>query len=286
MLYNNLIELKEILEELNIRPKKSRGQNFLLNPSSISKICDFANITSTDNVLEIGPGIGAISQYLLEKSQNYFAVEIEQNFVNFLLSRLKDLKNGHIFNFDIREFVLSEHIAESYMPLTLVSNVPYSLSTEVIFWIIKNSKYIKSASLLLQREFVERLCAKPGNKEYGSITVATSLFAKTKLGPVINGESFYPKAEVESRLVQLELSAEPKFEVRSLAHFEKVVRGAFSTRRKTLLNALANAKISVDKKEILQCLELAEIDFSRRAETLTLEEFVRLANVISENLLR
>ncbi len=304
------MNVKKILTELEVIPKKSRGQNFLIDENIARKIVTFANVQDDDCVLEIGPGVGAISEFLISQARDYYCVEIENKFINFLKDNFPQIPSEHFINQDIRLvdiksiLRLNANIAKqsiapavslnNFQKILIVSNLPYSISSEVFFWIIKNRCYIKSVSLLLQREFAERLAAKPNSKAYSSISVQRELYADALLGDVVSGNCFMPKAAVESRLLRLNILENPRFNV-DVEKFEFVLRGAFSTRRKTILNALSSAlqnnveqTVTGMQKEVGSCrpdykgkvldiLNAAKISPTARAEQLALADFCRLA---------
>ena len=239
------MKVREILKSLNLEPRKSKGQNFLLNNSTAKSILDFSGLASsslvrTDTaVLEIGPGIGALSSEILNYTKNFALIELESKFCNYLISTYQDLNPELVFNSNFNKIELSE-ISEKLNSdkIFVISNVPYSVSSEFFLWLIKNRKYVSTASLLFQREFSERLASKPNSKQYGSLSILCEAFAKTKLGNIISGKSFYPSAEVESRLIKLDFREELDFEIYDFKTFEKVIRAAFSHRRKTIYLSL------------------------------------------------
>lgn len=280
--------IKKILNELGIIPRKSRGQNFLIDENIAKKIVNFASIQKDDLVLEIGAGVGAISGGLIEKARDYFGVEIEEKFVDFLRTIYPDLPPKHFINKDIRQLDLAEIFTNT--KFIIVSNLPYSISSEVVFWILKNRQYIKAVTLLLQREFAQRLAAQPNTKDYGSITVQCNLYTNSKLGDIVSGNCFVPKADVESRLIKLEILDTPRFKIDNEELFERVLRGAFSTRRKTIANALKASLCNSNSalgfrlvpEDLLHILEVLHIDSSCRAETLTVEDFCKISNKLGE----
>jgi 16S rRNA (adenine1518-N6/adenine1519-N6)-dimethyltransferase len=281
-MFHSMTELRRILDELEVRPRKRHGQNFLIDRGSIQNICRFAQVDSTQDVLEIGPGLGAITEHLLTHARCYRAVELEMKFADFLLRSLPALNPGDILVQDVRELELSLHPQLSGRQWSLVSNVPYSLSSEILLWILRNRRNILQASLLLQREFAERVAARPGGKDYGSLTVLCRLYADAELGPVISGGCFFPSAEVESRLLKLRMLTTPRVALPDEAFFERIVRASFSARRKTVANSLGGSGLFADRDVIQRILERAGIDSRRRAETLDLDEFAALSRAAAD----
>lgn len=274
----SLGELRALLERLDVRPSKRRGQNFLIDRGSLQKVVQFAAVSPEDDVLEIGPGLGALSDELARAARSYTAVEIEERFAIYLREILPD--TATVLCCDVREVNFDTDLPTS-RGLHLVSNVPYSLSSEVTLWAIRNRTRFPKASLLFQREFAERLGASPGGKEYGSLSVLLRLYADAELGPRVSGSCFFPTAEVESRLIRFRFLPEPREDVGDEALFEEIVRAAFATRRKTLLNALSASRFFETKEETGDALREVGIDPGRRAESLELAEYARLSRHVT-----
>ncbi len=269
-------DIQEELRALGVTPSKARGQNFLFDPKGVETVLRFAAVAAGSNICEIGPGLGAISLPLAESANSYLAIEIEEKFADRLRRELAAFPQAEVLCADVREVKLPER------RWTVVSNVPYSISSQVILWLLEQSQFLESATLLLQREFSERVGAPPGGKDYGSLSVQSQLVADVKLGPRLGGQLFYPPAEVESRLVRLDFLGQPRFDVKNHERFRAVVRAGFGKRRKTLLNALGAADLfetHVDGESMLRSLG---IDPKRRAETLSVHEFVIIANALED----
>ncbi len=273
-------EIRRSLSALGVTPRKSRGQNYLADRGTIDRIVRFAHVEPDETVLEIGPGLGALTDALHSQAGFYAAVEIEASCRDHLLTVCPALSSAQIVIADVRTVALPDSRL-GQPPYVVVSNVPYSLSTDITLWILRHRTVVRRASLLLQREFAERLAAPPGTKVYGSLTVLRTLFADARLGPVIPGTVFVPPAEVESRLIELTPLPQLRCEVPGEELFERVVRAAFSTRRKTLLNALAGAGLGLEKPAVRSVLAESGIVESRRAETLSLEEFAALSRAVA-----
>ena len=272
---------KRVLNRLGFRPSKRRGQNFLHSPAIVHTIVDFAQIAPEESVLEIGPGLGALTSEIIGRCRRFLAVEIEPQLCEYLLGEVPGLDERQLIQADVRALSLDDYRREAEEKFVVVSNVPYSVSSEVVQWIIANRRAISRASLLLQREFAERLAASPGGKDYGSLTVFCRFYSEVSVGPCVGGDAFYPAAEVESRLVRLQLLDKPRVEVADEEALFGLVRASFATRRKTLLNCLGASRYFPSKQAAAELLESVGIDSQRRAETLSLEEFARLANAWS-----
>jgi len=287
------VKVREILKSLNIEPKKSKGQNFLLNDSTVKSIIDFSGLASivkmsaSTPVLEIGPGIGALSSEILSYTKNFALIELESKFCNYLISTHQDLNPELVLNSNFNKIDLAEVCKKlNTYKVFVISNVPYSVSSEFFLWLIKNREYISRASLLFQREFSQRLAAKPDSKQYGSLSILCKTFCKAKLGNIISGQSFYPSAEVESRLIKLDFRKELEFDIHDFNTFEKVIRAAFSHRRKTIYNSikfsgLFRNDVKGDESEnIKEYLELANFDLKKRAENFSAKDYSRLTGVV------
>lgn len=262
---------KDDLRDLDVAPSKARGQNFAIDPSVILGCLEFAGPRPGENLVEIGPGLGALTAELM-KSGPLAVVEIEPKFCERLRQLYPELK---IHNADIRATDLSQFGSK----LAIFGNVPYSFSTDIVFHLLKHHTVVDRAVLLLQKEFAERLAAKSGTKAYGSLSVAVQLWADLRLGPIIPGTAFHPPAKVESQFIELKFLAEPKVKTSDYAWLEKVVRASFVKKRKMLHNSLRAAGIWTGE-EIDAALAAANIDSKRRAETLSLAEFAALAEAL------
>ena len=275
------MNVREQLNVLGVRPSKRRGQNFLIDRNFLEQILRFASLDSSDAVLEIGPGLGVLSARLAEKAGRLALVELEPAFCSFLKEEIPNLKKELIIQADIREQD-GQEIAKllGSSKFTVVSNLPYSISTEVVLWLLKNRMHIKSAILLLQQEYARRIAAQPGGRSYGSITVLRSLYAHAELGAEVPGTAFYPAAGVKSQLLRLDFADKLRASISNESLFRAVVRAAFGQRRKTLANAVNSGGFFRSKTEVEDVLKSCEIDPRSRAETLSLEQFALISNKI------
>ncbi len=262
------MKVKDQLKQLNVRPSKGRGQNFIIDPNLIQKIVKFGDPKSGDSIIEIGPGLGALTEALVPFG-NLTLIELQEELAQKLTLKYPELK---VICQDVRSVDFSTLGSD----LIVFGNLPYSLSTEIVFHLVQNRASIRRAVLMLQREFVERMCAAPGGKEYGALSVNLQIWVDLKRGDVISGNSFHPRANVESRLVELKFLKSPKYPVEDPKWFRRVVQGAFSQRRKKLVNSLKSTGVFSGADLEAKLREL-EIDPGRRAETLSIEEFARMA---------
>jgi 16S rRNA (adenine1518-N6/adenine1519-N6)-dimethyltransferase len=262
---------KDELSSLSVTPSKERGQNFIINPFVVEKIVQFGAPQPHEKLVEIGPGLGALTAALVNAAP-LTIVEIEPRFCAELAARFPSLT---IVQSDVRRVDFSTLGSD----LTVFGNLPYSFSTDIIFHLLKNRKSIRRAVIMLQREFAERVAADPGSKTYGSLSVAVQLYADAFLGPIIAGDSFHPPTKVESRLLQLTMRASPLVDVQDLEFFEKVVRAAFMRRRKKIANSLSGSGIFTEE-DVEAALKETQLDSSRRAESFSMHEFALLAEAL------
>jgi 16S rRNA (adenine1518-N6/adenine1519-N6)-dimethyltransferase len=240
----------------------------------IDSIIGFAgSVEAGASIVEIGPGLGALTERLLGLSADVAVIEIEPAFAADLQARFPQLK---VYEGDARSFDL----ASLGKRLVVFGNLPYVFSTDIIFHLLEHRSVCAEAILLLQREFVERLAAPPGGRDYGSISVAVQQWSDVVIGPIVPGNSFHPPTKVESAVVRLRFRSTPRAEVRDAKWFERVVCAAFHQRRKTLLNSLGSLG-NRDRVAISSALAASGIDPMRRAETLSIEEFAKLAEALA-----
>lgn len=265
------MRVKQSLHRLEISAKKSLGQNFLIDPTVLDLIEQFCPINLTDQIVEIGAGLGALTERLVQ-CQSLAVIEIESKFCLELQRRYPGI---NVINADVRAVDFSKLGRD----LVVFGNLPYSFSTEILFHLLGQANCIRRAVLMLQREFVERMAAQPGGKSYGALSVACQLRSNVRLGPLVAGSCFHPPTKVESRLVELVFLPSLRYLVTDLPWLERVVKASFSRRRKKLINSLTGSGL-FPKELVKQVLAQLEIAAGRRAETLTIQEFVQLAELL------
>ena len=265
--------IKGALRRLDVRPSKRRGQNFVIEDSVIRTILEFGQPMQGERLVEIGPGLGALTRGL-SAFPGLVVIEIEQRFCAELKLAYPDIT---VIEADVRSVDLSA-IGND---LVIFGNLPYSLSTEIISLLLNQATTLRRAVLMLQREFVERLAAQPGGRDYGAISLGCRLWADIMAGPIIPGDAFHPPAAVESRLIELRFLKSPRMEVADTAAFRRVVKAAFMKRRKKVINSMKSSGY-YPIEPLTRALAEAEIDPGRRAETLSFEEFVRLYRALEQ----
>jgi 16S rRNA (adenine1518-N6/adenine1519-N6)-dimethyltransferase len=265
-----------------VPPKKSLGQNFLVDENIISRIIQSAEITKDDTVIEIGPGMGAMTKDLAVAAGRVIAIELDERLFRKLKAELKDADN--------LDLILGDALTFPYEslpgPVKVVANLPYYISTPIITRLMEAREKISAMVLMLQKEVAQRITAKPGGKEYGYLSVMVQLWSEAVNLFDVPKEAFTPVPKVDSAVVRLKVRGTPASErVSDLVFFEKVVSAAFSQRRKTLKNSLKNSRV-IEPSRFEAAMELARksgIDPMRRAETLSLSEFAALAEILFEN---
>jgi 16S rRNA (adenine1518-N6/adenine1519-N6)-dimethyltransferase len=267
-----MTKVKNTLSQLGVKPSKTRGQNFLIDENLTNKIFLEGNISSSDNIIEIGPGLGALTKYIY-KTVPHTAVEIEENFCEQLKKQFPELR---IINEDVRKVDFSALGVDQI----IFGNLPYSFSTDIIFHLVEYKSNIKRMVFLLQKEFAERMAASPGGKDYGVLSVNLQIFFDVKLGIEIPGNCFHPPTKVTSRVVILEPKKIPVVPENEIEWFKKCVKASFLQRRKKIPNSIKSANIihKSDAHELIKkACEQINIDPNRRAETLSLVEFLSLS---------
>ncbi|WP_416351110.1 16S rRNA (adenine(1518)-N(6)/adenine(1519)-N(6))-dimethyltransferase RsmA [Peptoniphilus porci] len=268
-------KLSEILSKYGFRFTKSLGQNFLIDGNIVRKIVDVAEISEEDNVVEIGPGVGTLTEELALRAKKVVAVEIDEK-LRELHKETLNIENvkviyGDFLDLDLKKLTKEEFGDEDFK---VVANLPYYVTTPIIEKLILAKVNLISITVMVQREVAKRLSAEPGSKDYGSLSVFINYYTDCKYKFQVPSSVFMPKPNVDSAVVNLKMINREEIDTEFLF---KVVRASFNTRRKTILNSLSNSKLNYTKEEIKRALELSGIDERRRAETLKLEEFIILS---------
>jgi 16S rRNA (adenine1518-N6/adenine1519-N6)-dimethyltransferase len=273
---------RNILKKHGIRPLKRLGQSFLVDNNITKKIVMISDIKSGDIVVEIGSGLGIMTAMIAQEAKRVIALEVDKYMVDILREELKNHPNVEIVQTDVLKYDFSSPFTESpQKTLKIIGNIPYNISSQILFRLIQFRDYISSMVLMFQKEVAERIIAPPGTKEYGIISVIVSMYTKPSLEVSVPGSCFYPKPNVDSSVLKLTVREAPLFNIKNPDFFSKVVKTAFSKRRKTLLNNLKYSDLlKASKKDITDILELLHIDSNRRGETLTVEEFGKLSNAL------
>lgn len=269
---------RELVEKYQFRFTKSLGQNFLVDQNIVRDIVKGAGVTKEDFVIEIGPGVGTLTRELLKEAASVTAIELDDKLLPILKEELKDYENFHLIHGDATKVQL-----DAVYPgkeIKLVANLPYYVTTPIITKILNDKVAFSSLTIMIQKEVAERMDAVPGTKDYGSLSVLVQYYCDTKIVRNVPPESFMPRPKVDSTVIRLTKLEKPRAYVKDEELFFKIVRMVFTMRRKTLSNNLKS--MGYTREFIEEVLEAAGIDLKARGETLSVEKFAVLSNVIKE----
>lgn len=273
-----------VLQKYNFSFQKKFGQNFLIDTHVLDKIIASAEITKNDMVLEIGPGIGTMTQYLACAAGKVVAVEIDKTLIPILEDTLSEYDNVQIINQDVLKVNLAKLAEEENggKPIKVVANLPYYITTPIIMGLFENHVPLKSITVMVQKEVADRMQVGPGTKDYGAVSLAVQYYAKPYIVANVPPNCFMPRPKVGSAVIRLERYEEPPVQVADEKLMFRIIRASFNQRRKTLVNGLKNSpEIQFTKEEIEAAIETLGKGASVRGEALTLEEFARLSNILS-----
>ena len=271
----------EVLQKYNFAFQKRFGQNFLIDTHVLDKIIDSAQITKDDFVLEIGPGIGTMTQYLAEAAREVAAVEIDKTLLPILDDTLKDWDNVTVINNDILKVDIRQLALEKKQgrPIKVVANLPYYITTPIIMGLFESNVPIDNITVMVQKEVADRMQVGPGSKDYGALSLAVQYYASPYIVANVPPNCFIPRPNVGSAVIRLTRYQEPPVQVKDPKLMFKLIRASFNQRRKTLQNGLNNSpEISFSKEEITKAIESLGVSPSVRGEALSLEQFAQLAN--------
>ena len=274
---------KEILAKHGFTFKKSLGQNFLTEPNILRKIVATAAIDDQTNVIEVGPGIGALTEQLAKHARQVLAFEIDDRLIPVLQDTLAPYPNIQVIHQDVLQADLSTTIREAFtdeLPIKVVANLPYYITTPIMMHFLESQAPIQEMVVMMQKEVADRISAVPGTKAYGSLSIAVQYYMEAELAFIVPKTVFVPQPNVDSAILKLTRRATPAVEVTDEKEFFKLTKAAFQLRRKTLWNNLQNSygKDEKTKEWLKASLAASEIDPTRRGETLSLAEFARLSN--------
>lgn len=275
----------EVLQKYDFKFQKKFGQNFLIDTHVLDKIIRAANITKDDMVLEIGPGIGTMTQYLAEAAGKVIAVEIDKNLIPILEDTLSDYDNVRVINDDVLKVDLRKLADEENggRPVKVVANLPYYITTPIIMGLFENGVPVESITVMVQKEVADRMQTGPGNKDYGALSLAVQYYADPYIVANVPPNCFMPRPKVGSAVIRLTRHEKPPVDVKDEKLMFEIIRASFNQRRKTLANGLNNSdKLNFSKEKITEVIEQLGKGASVRGEALTLEEFARLTNLFVE----
>lgn len=273
----------EILQKYNFNFQKKFGQNFLIDTTVLDRIISSAEITKEDCVLEIGPGIGTMTQYLAERAREVVAVEIDKALIPILEDTLSAYDNVTVINDDILKVDINK-IAEERnggKPIKVVANLPYYITTPIIMGLFESNVPLKSITIMVQKEVADRMQVGPGTKDYGALSLAVQYYAKPEIVANVPPNCFIPRPNVGSAVIRLTRYDKPPVEVADEQKMFALIRASFNQRRKTLVNGLGNATgLHVTKEQVSEALEKMGLPATVRGETFTLEQFATLSNLL------
>lgn len=277
---------KEILAKYKFSTKKSLGQNFLIDVNVLTNIIDAAGIDETMNVIEIGPGIGSLTEQIARRAKKVVAYEIDERLKPVLIDTLSSYDNIHIIYEDVLEADIKTMIKEEFDdgPVHVIANLPYYVTTPILLKLLHDDLPIETMTVMMQKEVAERMSAKPNTKAYGSLTIAVQYYSKARIVLDVPGTVFIPPPRITSSVLHLDLTQEKPVDIENESLFFELVRASFVHRRKTILNNLnTHFKNVYDKDFIKTTLLEAEIDPGRRGESLDLVEFARLSDCFNQH---
>lgn len=275
----------EILQKYDFHFQKKFGQNFLIDPHVLEKIVEAAGIGPDDFVLEIGPGIGTMTQYLCEHAGKVMAVEIDRKLMEILEETLSAYDNVTVVNEDILKLDIAKIAEEENngKPIKVVANLPYYITTPIIMELFESKVPLDSVTVMVQKEVAERMQAEPGTKEYGALSLAVQYYAEAEIVANVPPNCFMPRPNVGSAVIRLTCHKTSPVEVLDEKFLFRVIRASFNQRRKTLQNGLGNdASLPINKTQAAEALEEMGLSATIRGETLSLEDFARLSNLLWE----
>lgn len=284
----NLVEeTRNIMKKYGIRANKDLGQNFLINNEVVENIVNSSEISQDDMVIEIGPGLGTLTKYLLEKAGKALCIELDRKMIEILEDRFEKYSNFEIINDDVLKVDLNKIIKENkenekIKNVKIVANLPYYITTPIIMKLLEEKLDIESITVMIQKEVADRLIEVPSGKNTGAITYTIYYYCDSEKIMEVPNSSFIPEPEVTSEVIKMKIRKEPVVKVENPKVMFMIIKSAFMQRRKTLLNALTNAQVFISKQEGIKILNKLGLNENVRAENLTIENYADLAKEISK----
>lgn len=286
---NTLIKTKNILNKYELKANKRFGQNFLIDDSILKNIVDISEICEDDLIIEIGPGLGNLTEYILNRCAHCLLVEIDKNMLEILKNRLSNFTNYTLLNEDFLNINLDKKIEEleklngcSYKRVKVVANLPYYITTPIIFKLLQESIRISTITVMVQKEVAQRMVANIKTKDYGILTLMIKFLSIPKIEYIVPREAFIPSPNVTSAIVTLK--KEKRYYVKDEKLFFKIIHASFAQRRKKMINSLISSKVlDLSKEELSNALKVVGIDELKRAEEIELQDYIKLADYISNN---
>ena len=282
---NILEETRFIMKKYNIRANKNLGQNFLINEEVVKNIVGCSNIEKEDLVIEIGPGLGTLTKYLLEKAGKVICIELDTKMLQILEDRFSlynnfELINNDVLKVDLKNIIEKEKTEGKIKNVKIVANLPYYITTPIIMKLLEEELELESITVMIQKEVADRLIATPGEKNTGAITYSVYYYADSEAIMEVPNSSFIPEPEVTSKVIKLNIRKEPAVKPKDKEKMFKIIKYAFMQKRKTLLNSLTNNGVFKNKPQGTEILNSLGIKENVRPEELTLEQFEKISNIL------
>ena len=282
---NILEETRFIMKKYNIRANKNLGQNFLINEEVVKNIVGCSNIEKEDLVIEIGPGLGTLTKYLLEKAGKVICIELDTKMLQILDDRFSlynnfELINNDVLKVDLKNIIEKEKTEGKIKNVKIVANLPYYITTPIIMKLLEEELELESITVMIQKEVADRLIATPGEKNTGAITYSVYYYADSEAIMEVPNSSFIPEPEVTSKVIKLNIRKEPAVKPKDKEKMFKIIKYAFMQKRKTLLNSLTNNGVFKNKTQGTEILNSLGIKKNVRPEELTLEQFEKISNIL------
>ncbi len=282
---NIVEETRYIMKKYNIKANKSLGQNFLISQNVVESIVESSNIGENDLVIEVGPGLGTLTKYLLEKAKKVICIELDKKMIKILEDRFKlyenfELINQDVLKVDLKNIIKEEKQKNNIENVKIVANLPYYITTPIIMKLLEEELDLESITVMIQKEVADRLIAIPGEKNTGAITYTVYYYTTSEGILEVPNDSFMPEPEITSKVIKLNIRDKIPVEVKNKENMFKIIKNAFMQRRKTLLNALTNTKVFKNKEEGIKILQELGLRENVRAEELTLQDFANISNKI------
>lgn len=283
---NTFKETKRILNTYGIKAKKKYGQNFLIDDNILNNIVNSADINENELIIEIGPGLGNLTSYILEKSSYALLIEIDNNMITILNDRFENKENFCLINKDILKINIDEeierienNIGRKFTNVKVVANLPYYITTPIIFKLLQDTSRINEIIVMVQKEVAERMVAKSNTKDYGILTLMVKYLSDAEIAFMVPREAFIPSPNITSAIIKL--TKNKKYKVKDEKTFFNLIHCSFAQRRKTMINSLTSTKFNnLNKDELNDLFNKLNIDKNVRAEQLEIEDFIRISNEI------
>ena len=278
-----LEETKFIMKKYNIKANKNLGQNFLINEEVVKTIVNCSHISKDDLVIEIGPGLGTLTKFLLEEAGKVICIELDTKMLKILEDRFSlynnfELINNDVLKVDLKELIRREKENKNIKNVKIVANLPYYITTPIIMKLLEEELELESITVMIQKEVADRLIANPGQKNTGAITYSVYYYANSEDILEVPNSSFIPEPEVTSKVIKLNIRNKKIVNPKDKEKMFKIIKNAFTQKRKTLINSLSNTKIFENKKQGEEILKALDISKNARPEELTLEEFAKISD--------